>query len=169
VQLHQRLHQHEPDADAALGAVQRRAHLREHAEQAGQMLAGDPDAVVTHRDREPVPLALRGEQDAAAGIGVLRGVGQQIADDLRQSRGVRVQPHRGLGQAHRQLVPSVVEQGARRLERALHHRSELRPLEPELQLPARDPRPACISRWVLPTNSVAGRPVSCSTWRFTKR
>ena len=38
VQRHQALHQREADAEAALGAIDRGVHLREHREQAGHRL-----------------------------------------------------------------------------------------------------------------------------------
>ncbi len=46
MQCHEALHQREPDAEAAFGAIDGRVHLREHREQAGDGFGLEADAVV---------------------------------------------------------------------------------------------------------------------------
>ena len=50
VQLHQKAHQRQPDAQTALGAVERIVDLREEVEDGCELLRGDADAVVAHAE-----------------------------------------------------------------------------------------------------------------------
>ena len=71
VQLDELTHQRQTNAQAALRAVQRAAHLREQVENAAQHVRLDADAVVAHAQHRLVSLAARRQADSAAAVGVL--------------------------------------------------------------------------------------------------
>ena len=79
------------------------------------------------------------QRDVAAGVGVLRGVGQQIREHLRESR-VAVDDQRLVRDPDLEVVLLAVEQRARDLDRLRDRVAQIdgRPLE--LDLAARDPR-----------------------------
>ena len=93
VQRHQPLDQRQADAEAAFGAIDGRIHLREHREQARHHFCGETDAVVADGNHQLGILQARIELDASFGIRVLRGIGEQVADDLREPQRIRLQPH----------------------------------------------------------------------------
>ena len=51
------------------------------------------------------------DRDASALLGVLRGVGQEVPDDLLQPRRVGVHVHRPGGELDRQLVLPLLDEG----------------------------------------------------------
>ena len=79
VHLDQALHQREPDPEPAGGPLDAPVHLGEHVEDARQGRGRDADPGVPdgHDDLALAPLG--GEPDAAAPLGVLGAVGEQVA------------------------------------------------------------------------------------------
>ena len=53
--LHEGLHQRQADAQPVARALERRVDLREHVEDARQVVGGDADAVVAHADHDLLP------------------------------------------------------------------------------------------------------------------
>ena len=84
VHLDQPLHQRQPDAQAALRAVERAIDLREEVEHLGQHLRGNADAGVAHAEHRLLPFPRRGNPDRAALRRVLGGVVEQVGEHLRQ-------------------------------------------------------------------------------------
>ena len=82
----------EPDAQAPFRAGDGTLALREELEHVGQFLGRNADAVVAHRDDDVVSFPRGGQPDSAPALGVLRGVCQQVDDDLLDPR--RVGPDR---------------------------------------------------------------------------
>ena len=59
---------------------------------AGEHLGRDADAVVPDLDDDLRPLASRREPDPAAGLGVLRGVREEVHEDLLEPHRVGLEP-----------------------------------------------------------------------------
>ena len=94
VHIDQPPHQRQANAESALRPLQRPINLREHVEDAGQHVAGDADAVVSHADDGITPFPFGGEPDVTAPLGVLGGVVQQVQEDLSEPDGIGVQMDR---------------------------------------------------------------------------
>ena len=86
VQLGQAADERQADAQAALGPIERLVGLDEQVEDVLLHLRGDPDARVADGQDRLIVLAARRGRDSAARIRVLRGVIQQVGDDLLQAR-----------------------------------------------------------------------------------
>ena len=106
----------------------------------GSFSGGMPDPVVPDADDDLLALPLRGEPDPAAALGVLRGVGQQVQDDLLDPR--RVDVERQLAPLDRDAegVPPLVDERPGRLDRLVEDRARVHEVLPEPDLPARDAR-----------------------------
>ena len=66
VHIDQPPHQRQANAESALRLLQRPINLREHIEDAGQHVAGNADAVVSHADDGITPFPFGGEPDVTA-------------------------------------------------------------------------------------------------------
>src|SRR5207237_5461811 len=108
-------------------------------EDAGQHLGGDADAGVAHRDDRVAPLPLGGQPDAAAAVGVLGRVVEQVRDDLRQPGQVAVQGDRALRQRDAELEVGRLQYRAAGLDRGAHDLRQLDPLDAQFQPVAADP------------------------------
>ena len=104
VQLDQRLHQRETDAEAVARALERSVACANISNRRGKLIGGDPDAVVAHADHRLIALALDRQADVSALVGELARVVQQVADDLGEPRRVGVQMDRLRRQRDRELV-----------------------------------------------------------------
>jgi hypothetical protein len=140
VQLDQALHDREPDAEPALYAREAPLRLREEVEDACQHLGRDPDAVVAHADRDLAAGVDDLDRDAAPGLGVLRGVADEVCDHLLQAGGVAVDQDVSAREGHGERVGAVVDQGARRLDRALDDAVDDEPLRAQRDPAVRDAR-----------------------------
>src|SRR6185295_12368699 len=78
VELDEALHQGEADAHAAARHVAALGDLLEGAEDAVETLGGDADAGVADLDLEVIVGDASRERDAAAGVGVLGGVLEEV-------------------------------------------------------------------------------------------
>src|SRR5581483_11666257 len=90
VQLDQALDQRQADAQATLGAIEPAVGLGEQVEHMRQQVRGDTHAVVLHPDARPSIEPCQGQHDFAAFLGELRGVAEQVADDLYQTHRVAI-------------------------------------------------------------------------------
>ncbi len=99
-QLHHALADGQPEAGAAVGAVDRHLGLGEPFEQPPDALRRDAGAGVDHRDPQPAralaPAPLGADGDRAL-AGELHRVGQEVEQDLAQPRDVAADQRRGLG------------------------------------------------------------------------
>ena len=94
VELDQAAHDGQSDAESALGAIERLVGLRKEIEDGRRQIVGNADPVVAHTKDHFGAVPLDRELDAAPFIGVLRGVVQQVPQDLRETRGVGMHPER---------------------------------------------------------------------------
>ena len=138
VHLHHRLDQRQADAQPVARAFQGRVHLGEHLEEVRKLLGRDADAVVPHAHDHLRAFVGDRQPDVAAPVGELARVVEQVADHLRQPRGVGAQIERLRRQRHRQLVVQAAVPRARRLDGLLDDRPELDGLLAKLELAARD-------------------------------
>ncbi len=83
-------HHREADAKAALLAIQRPFHLREQIEDPQQHVARDADARVGHANHRVRRAGLHLHADFTTVVGVLRGVVNEIAGNLRESGDIAV-------------------------------------------------------------------------------
>ena len=90
----QSLHQRQPNAQAALGAVQRPLCLREEIEDAREEVGSDADARIPHTHHGFIAFLLDAQPDATAFVGVLGGVVEQVHHHLFDAGRVGVQPDR---------------------------------------------------------------------------
>ena len=124
-----------PPCDLRGGVV----HLHEQLEDAGQHVRGDADAVVPHPQHRLVALPLGRQPDAPVRLGVLGGVGQQVADDLGEPHRVGVE-QQGFGRkSDAQLVALGVDERLDRLHRTGDDRGQFDPLLAEFDLAPHDP------------------------------
>ena len=140
VQLDQPLDQRQADAEPALRPHQRRFRLREHLEDARQHLGGDADAVVLDRHDHVAPLPLGTQPDAAAFLGVLGGVVEQVGEHLGQPHRVGLEVDRLRRQGDGELVAAGLDDRTAGFQGGLHHGGQLDPLLAEFQLVAGDAR-----------------------------
>ena len=132
-------HQRQADAEPALRAVQghrsawvNRSKMREH-------LAGDADPVSRTRNSIALVGSRRQPADPAAGVGVLGGVVQQVAEHLLQPRGVALD--RQWARRHRTLSSwLVVDQRPARSPRRRATTASRPPFLLQVDLAAGDPR-----------------------------
>ncbi len=110
VHLDQRLHERQADAETVARSLQRRIHLREHLEEIRQMLGGNADPVIAHADNRLLALVLDRQPDVTVLVGELASVVQQVADNLRQPRGIGMQVDLVRRQRDRQLLSLALVQ-----------------------------------------------------------
>src|SRR5688572_24298329 len=96
VHLSQPAHQRKSYPETALIASSAALAAREDLEQLRKLLRRNTVAAVADRDERCVAVATRGDLDLPALVRVLRGVVEQVAEDLRE-------PHR-IGIQHQRLV-----------------------------------------------------------------
>ena len=82
VHLHELADQGQADAQPPLRSVERAIDLDEQVEDAGDHLGADADPVVADAEDDLVGLACHLQADAAAFLGVLRGVVEQVGEHL---------------------------------------------------------------------------------------
>jgi hypothetical protein len=114
--------------------------LTEHLEDVRQLALVDADAAVLHRDCDLVVFDSRRETDSPTGRGVLRGVDQQVRDDLREPRQVAFEGNRLRRQIDRQRVARSIDDRLRDLDRTLDDRRKLQRFTPQMELAARHAR-----------------------------
>ena len=138
VQLHQASDERQADAQPASRALALIIHLREHLENAVELIGGHADAAVPHHDDDLVALTLGREPDSSSRLGVLTGVVEQIAEDLRQPHRVGIEEDRLLRQRHVDRLLVTFRQRTARFDGVLDDRREIHPRLSQLQLVPRD-------------------------------
>ena len=135
--------------------------LREHVEHLREHVGGMPVPLSTHPRDRLAALALQRDSDAATLGRVLGGVVQQVANHLRQTRRVAVDPDRLIRQVDTQLVLRRIDErlacprAPHRSRRAGRHaRAAARPCR-------------CVMRDTSSRSSISR--TSCSTWRSIMR
>ena len=91
VQHHQLAGECQTDAEAAAAPRPRAIGLREQVEHALELLGGDTNTAVAHANDDVATLAAHRQPDFRIGRAVLRGVVEQVTDDLRQADRIGVE------------------------------------------------------------------------------
>src|SRR5262249_44246551 len=96
VQVHDPVHERQPDAQPPGRAIERTIRLREKIKDARQQLTFNAHAIVTNSDLRIVGAAraLAVDLDLAAIWGVLRRIVEQVNEDLLDAGGVGIRPDR---------------------------------------------------------------------------
>src|SRR5262249_41349072 len=141
VKPHEMLHEGETDPQSARGAIERGVDLHESVEDLREVLGRDADLVIPHADDDlPVaPRFLHAQPDVTVRRGELRGIAQQVAEDLLETKGIRLQDHRLGGKGQDELLLALLQVGPEGLDRSLHHPEEIDRLLAELDPTESDP------------------------------
>src|SRR5262249_40316573 len=139
VQLDQRLGQRKAHAKSSLTPRDRLVDLCEHLEYTGELLGRDADSRVADPYDGLLALAFRLERDRAAVLGVLRGVLENIREDLGQAGKIRLQVDRLLRHGHAKLLLAGRDRGPSGFHRARDRRLEKNSLCLKDDLSGRDP------------------------------
>jgi hypothetical protein len=113
VQRHEPPREREPDAEPALGALERALALREEVEDALEERGRNPEPVVAHLDDAFVAFSHGPTRRSPAFRGVLGGVVEQVEDDLREPRDVAVHHDGQADQVDFEAVAPAVDERAR--------------------------------------------------------
>jgi hypothetical protein len=100
----------------------------------------DADAVVLDAKLDAAAVAPHAQVNAAAVVGVLRGVVEQVAENLYQAREVAAHHQRAVGAIDRQLVAMLGDHRLQRLDRARDDRLAAHRLLRQPDRAARDAR-----------------------------
>jgi hypothetical protein len=114
--------------------------LREHVEDPRQHDLGNADAGVLHLETGLAVLLTDSDVDAAAALGVLDRVGQEVREHLGEARDVAVDMDRPLGHREMDHEPGLVDRGAHGLDRVEREPGQRDALLPELDLALADAR-----------------------------
>src|SRR5690348_3102062 len=140
VELDQALHQGEPDAEPAFGAIERTLHLGEHFEYPRQQRGLDADPAVLHVDPDLVDFARRGKFDDAARFRILGGIGEQVGKNLCEAHRIGVEQDRGSGKILDHGLAALVDERADGFQRHRDDGTEIDACAAQLELAARDAR-----------------------------
>ena len=138
--LDEALHQREPDAEAALGAVDRDLALREEIEDRFEHVLPDADAVVGDGDDAEAVLEACLHRDGATRGRELGGVHDEVRDRLLQPHRVHVQGDGLPRHAQRHLVARVARDRHARFHRRCRELVQVRALRAHLDLAQLQPR-----------------------------
>ena len=128
------------EAETAAGALQRLVALHEALEDLADERRRNAVAVVVDGEHRAAALAPQDNADAAARAGELGGVGEQVADHLRQPHRIAVDPQRLLGhRQHRRRRPAS-HRRLRLLEGAHGNVAQVDSLSVQLDLAGGDAR-----------------------------
>ena len=128
------------DAQTPFGAIDCPIQLREQLEDAEQRFLRYSHSRVANAQHDVIVLLLDRNRDPAARLRVLRRIGKQIADDLRDPREIVAQMQRRGRQLDLQRVTHRIDLRARRFDRHLDHARNINRLNAKLDLAAIDPR-----------------------------
>src|SRR5256714_2650953 len=134
VQLDETAHQREPNAQTALGAVERGVPLHEDIEHAREGVRGDAVAVIADADPDLLlPVIQRGVHPDVPTVGrELDGVVHQVPDGLLQAHGIGEHHDGRGGEFDDDLLLTRFDGGAQRIERARDQIVQLDPLAVQL-------------------------------------
>ncbi|MGC3967626.1 MAG: hypothetical protein QM775_09720 [Pirellulales bacterium] len=116
------------------------AGLFEQIEDAGNVLLGEADARVAHAEDQSRVFHIRREPDAARRRRVLRGVVQQVDEDLRQANAVALEISFLFRKRDSQVMAPLDDHRSDRLQHVFHELAGFHTLPLELDLALRDPR-----------------------------
>jgi hypothetical protein len=139
VQLHQRPHQRQADADPRLPA-HTGGSLHEEVEDAVQSVARDSDPVVGEADHRFAGIGGQRHPDLPARIGVLGGIVEEVREDLRQAHPVRLDPVLLVRQGHLQRLLARLDQRPRGFHAIGQRAPHRQPFPPQLDTAAADAR-----------------------------
>ncbi len=111
MQLDQAANESQADSEAAAGAVERMVGLHEKIEDLVLHVGRDADSVVAYLQHGAPVQGTQRDGDPATGLGVLRGVGEQVRDDLFEPRGVSAHQERTLRKGDGQVVTERFDRG----------------------------------------------------------
>src|SRR5581483_11872012 len=140
VHFDQAAYQGEPDAEPSLSPAVCAVPLGEQVEHLGQHVGRDAHAVVPHGQDGIRAVAPGREPDVAPRLGVLRGVVEQVGNDLRETYRIGVQDQRVGWKVHDELVPGGIDQRCARFQRAADDGGELARLLAQGDLATSDAR-----------------------------
>ena len=126
-----RAHHGQPDAEAALAAIDRTIRLREEIEHARQLAAGNALSRVPHAHAYVLADALGLHVDAPPGRREADGVGQEVAHHLIEAHRVGHHHERCLRQFASQRQPLLARGGRGRFACLVHDVADVH--RPELQ------------------------------------
>jgi len=118
VLINETMHECEADTETALSAVQRTVDLREQIEDRTEHVRGNADARVANSDHRGAVFLREAEGDISAGIGVFRGVSQEVRDDLREPGGIAVHPDGVRRVGFFEMVAGAIDERPARFHRA---------------------------------------------------
>ena len=141
VQSHQIAHEAKANAESTLSAIETARPLHEQLEESRQQLLGNADAVVFDDDHDLLAftIAPHAYLNAAAGIGVFRRVGQEIAEDLAETFFIAADRKFLGGHRDRDIMPTLFDAGASSFQLLFRSNIEIDPRTIELHLAAGDP------------------------------
>src|SRR5205823_1993191 len=137
VKLHESPNEGQPDAEAATRAGARLRALHEKLERVLPQLIRQPGTVVLHANHELIAFDAGAQPDPAADIGVLRGIVQQVREDLAEPGRIGEERDRFGGEIERDAVATLVDKRAHALDRALDNGAQEERLLAKLDLAAR--------------------------------
>ena len=138
VQPDQSAYHAEPEAHAALRPVEGLRRLREGFEDRGENLGADADARID--DAQDGGVAVRDRHlDATAGRRVLEGVGEEVVDDLFQSKPVTHDDDREVRRVEAQSQAALAAAATRLVDEIPHQCREIDRRQLERDLARRDP------------------------------
>ena len=109
-------------------------HLGKHLEEAGEHVGGDSLAGIPKADGEVLAFGFRGEPDAAADCGILRGIGEEVAEDLFEPSRVGLN-HQGLPwKGDDQFMLAFFDQGRHGIDRSADDEREVHDFLPKQNL-----------------------------------
>ena len=106
--------------------------LRERLENSHQVFGGNADAIVPHGQHRFGTALFERDGDAAARLGVLRRILDQIADDLAQSARITLDVHGRSRQHERHHVTSLLDERLERVHRVAGDRGHIEMFRPDL-------------------------------------
>src|SRR5690606_29988011 len=138
MERHELSAQREADPDSA--AARARAvlgHLAEHLEHVVELIHRDAVAVVLDADDRGVVLDSGRDPDRAADLGVLRGVAEQVAENLSQPLKIALDRKRHVPRRNLEPVPPLVDQRYTELDGGADHGAQIERRALEIDVAAR--------------------------------
>ncbi len=140
VHVHEPAHERQADAKTSRRPIEAAIGVREQIEHLRQRLRRDARTIVRNAEHGLVTLAFGAELDAATLGRELRGIVQDIRDDLRQTREITHDLEVVVDRRNRQRVPTLRDERLAGLEGVEHDGAELQTLPLKLDQAASDPR-----------------------------
>src|SRR5262245_13067203 len=124
----------QPDAEAAANAFEGAVDLDEHVKDVRELVGRKTDSIVAYADDRLLSALFGGEADSTGGRRVLRGVVEQVREDLGHSAEIGVNLDRFGRKLDRQLVLLRLDERATGFDGTLNCGSEADSLLAEIDL-----------------------------------